>query len=87
MLTFAAAQGAKPVLYGFDVVAYQSLPASANGTMGTAQYSFNLTTTDESGTKGERMLPTNYTFHFASAANLAAFASDPWKYTPAWGGF
>tara|TARA_B110001452_G_C15184804_1_gene411513 strand:+ start:746 stop:1018 length:273 start_codon:yes stop_codon:yes gene_type:complete len=90
MLTLAAspaALGYSPALYGYDVVAYRSLNASANGTMGSAEFAFNLTTTDESGAKGQRMPPTNYTFHFASAANLARFAADPWKYTPAWGGF
>lgn len=28
-----------------------------------------------------------YTFWFKSAANVAKFEADPWKYAPAYGGF
>jgi hypothetical protein len=38
-------------------------------------------------TGGERMADTQYEFHFANASNLAMFKADPWRYTPAWGGF
>ena len=98
---------------GFDVVAYQTLPAGANGTLGSRLFACelrssatsllsaslrlqcrpppvctdNLTSRDMSNSTGERMQPTAYEFRFASAANLATFAADPWRYTPAWGGF
>ena len=88
MILLALSPSALPVLDGFDVVAYQTLPAGANGTRGSPRFAFNLTTTDQSNsTGGERMKPTNYEFHFESAANRDLFAADPWKYTPAWGGF
>ena len=73
-------------LGGFAVVAYQTLPASANGTRGSASFAYNLTSSDASNAT-VKMQPTAYTFHFASAANRDSFAKDPWSYTPAWGGF
>lgn len=39
-------------------------------------YAFNLTSSGE-----------QWQFWFSSAANMRAFAADPWKYAPAWGGF
>ena len=41
-----AAASATPVLYGYDTVAYFSLPAAANGTRGSAQFSYDLETHD-----------------------------------------
>jgi len=86
-LTIGASAGS-PAIYGFDVVAYQSLPASASGVKGSAEFAFNLTSKDMTNTtSGERMEDTAYEFHFANASNLATFKADPWRYTPAWGGF
>ena len=90
MLTALAATSAStPVIYGYDVVAYQSLAPTASGVRGSPQFAYNLTSTDmtPAGAGGERMKDTDYEFHFSSAANLAKFKSDPWRYTPAWGGF
>ena len=91
MLTALAAvtSGSAPVIYGYDVVAYHSLPADASGVKGSPQFAYNLTSTDMSPVSPgvERMKDTAYEFHFSSAANLAKFQADPWHYTPAWGGF
>ena len=29
----------------------------------------------------------NFTFHFLSGENAAAFKASPWSFAPAWGGF
>jgi len=83
----AGVVGGGVAIGGFDVVAYQTLPAGANGTLGSPLFAYNVTTGDATNTTGQRMEPTAYTFHFESASNLARFKADPWKYTPAWGGF
>lgn len=69
------------MLQGFDVVAYFSLQAGAPGVQGVQAHAANLTTTQPDGSKAD------YEFWFSSAANKAAFAADPWRYAPAWGGF
>lgn len=90
-LLFAAvaARGgfSKPVLYGYDVVEYFSLDASANGVQGSADFAATLMTTDKNANATQKMQPTNWTFYFKDAANKAAFEADPWKYAPQWGGF
>lgn len=65
-----------PVLAGYDVVAYFSLEAGANGVLGSDEHKYTL-----GGS------PDGYTFHFASEENLALFAADPAAYLPQWGGF
>jgi hypothetical protein len=76
-------------LYGYDVVEYFSLPASASGVVGSASFAHDVVGVDKSsgGASGQKMTPTNYTFHFKDAANLRAFQADPWRYLPRWGGF
>jgi hypothetical protein len=85
LATTVSAQAPKPVLYGFDQVAYFSLPADSDGVLGSPEHtytmeSFDFTTTPPSSVG-------NYTFHFANETNRATFAADPWKYVPRWGGF
>ena len=88
MFVLAAGSAGAPVIGGYDVVEYQSLPATANGTLGSQRFAYNLTTVDmNNATTGQRMQPTAYEFWFSSAANLERFKADPWRYTPAWGGF
>ncbi|XP_065193287.1 uncharacterized protein LOC135824480 [Sycon ciliatum] len=57
---------------GYDVVAYFSLDAKSNGTIGSSEHSFVFN---------------NATFHFSSVQNMVMFKSNPWKYHPAFGGF
>ena len=57
---------------GVDLVAYFSLPENALPINGSAAYAETY--------KG-------YTYYFSSAANQAAFAAEPTRYLPAWGGF
>ena len=54
--------------------------------MGSPAHSFNLSTADLTS----RPLATplgDYEFWFATAANKARFAADPWKFAPKYGGF
>ena len=69
------------VMEGFDVVAYQSLSEGASGVLGSTDYVYNLTSTDQGVDIGP------YEFRFATADNLATFAADPWTYAPKFGGF
>jgi len=85
MLAVVAVQASPPLLGGYDVVAYFSLPASSNGTMGTAAYTYNLTTEDKTVAPAKPL--GSWQFWFANEANLKAFTSDPWKYAPKYGGF
>lgn len=78
---------AKPVLYGYDVVEYFSLPASASGVKGKEKFAVDLEARDMNTKAEKQMLPTNFTFWFKNAENKAAFEADPWKYAPQWGGF
>jgi hypothetical protein len=70
-----------PVLGGTDVVAYQTLAASSPSILGTARFNATLTSTVRAAPDARAL------FWFASAANAAAFAADPWRYAPAYGGF
>ncbi|KAH8073784.1 hypothetical protein JL720_10855 [Aureococcus anophagefferens] len=63
---------AGPVLDGADVVAYHSLEAGANATYGSPEFEASYG---------------DYSFWFASEANRAAFAADPARYAPKFGGF
>jgi hypothetical protein len=85
-LTSLAFSSGDPALRGYDVVEYFSLPASASGVAGSSDFSFDLLMTD-AGTASPKMTPSNYTFLFKDAANLATFKANPFKYTPKWGGF
>ena len=86
MMVLSTLALAKPVLYGYDVVECQSLAATDNGVIGSADFAANLTVGDK--TKDTpRMTDTAYTFYFKNAANRDLFNADPWKYAPAWGGF
>ena len=69
---------AKPVLQGYDVVAYFDLKAGDNGVLGSEQYAANITTSDLSNRT--RIMPTqNYTFYFANETNKQRFLADPWR--------
>ncbi|KAK7233436.1 hypothetical protein SO694_00105068 [Aureococcus anophagefferens] len=63
---------AGPVLDGADVVAYHALEPGANATYGSPEFEASYG---------------DYSFWFASEANRAAFAADPAKYAPKFGGF
>ena len=90
VLLVAGAEGATfgPVLGGYDVVAYQTtLGPGADGVRGVPAHAHNLLTRDFSGGGGPKADPANYTFWFASESNRAAFAADPWRFAPKFGGF
>lgn len=61
-----------PVVDGYDVVAYFSLPSDAQGVKGSSEFSRTLN---------------GYSFHFANEANAAAFEADPHRFAPQFGGF
>ena len=82
----ACAPALTPVLYGYDVVEYFSLAADAAGVVGSEEYQHNLTAYDAS-TAATKMTNTTFTFFFSSKQNQEAFAADPYKYAPQWGGF
>lgn len=69
----SAAMGGGPVMAGADVVAYFSLPPDGKGIIAP----------------DNRYAQTygGYEFWFASKENSMAFAQNPTKYMPAWGGF
>ena len=76
-----------PVLGGYDMVAYFSLPntaPSSHGVLGSQAHSVNISTVDVAGTAKSLG---SYEFWFSSAANAAKFAADPWKFAPKYGGF
>ena len=81
-----AARATPPVLGGYDVVAYFSLAKDADGVMGSRAFAMNFSTVDRSGGAAPAPLGA-YEFWFASAANKAKFAADPWAYAPKYGGF
>lgn len=86
--TLAEGKTIGPVLGGYDMVAYQrTLSAGDLGVMGSEEYSYNLLSTDLSTGSSSRMVPTNYTFYFASEENRRIFSQNPWKYAPRFGGF
>lgn len=60
------------VLGGVDVVAYRSLSPGANATMGSSEYTAYYG---------------DYEFYFVDQVNRDAFAADPLKYAPKFGGF
>jgi len=57
---------------GVDLVAYFSLPENALPVNGSASFAETYN---------------GYTYYFSTAANQAAFAAEPTRYLPAWGGF
>mmetsp|Transcript_89440 Transcript_89440/g.158754 ORF Transcript_89440/g.158754 Transcript_89440/m.158754 type:complete len:227 (-) Transcript_89440:151-831(-) len=65
-----------PAVFGYDVVAYQTLDYAAPPKDGSPDHVAYLATSTG-----------NYTFWFASEENRAAFAGNPWKYAPRFGGF
>jgi len=83
LLFFAAASSAsRPVLFGYDMVAYKS---AATGVIGSPDYASELRT--NVGGKGNPAKYANYTFYFSSEANKQAFDKDPWSFAPVYGGF
>ena len=73
---------AKPVIGGYDVVAFFSLEPGARGVLGTPEFAHNFTSPDADGSPRF-----THEFWFSSAANRDAFAADPWKYAPKNGGY
>lgn len=80
-ITAISCADAALVMGGYDVVAYFSLSDGDSGVLGSADYSYNLTSSDQ----GDEIGP--YEFHFSSHDNLAEFASSPWTFAPKYGGF
>ena len=72
----------KPVIAGYDVVAYFGLTQPELGVKGSPAYTHTLLSPDADGSPRF-----NHTFWFSSAANRDTFAADPWKYAPRFGGF
>lgn len=64
------------VLDGYDLVAYFSLDAGADGVAGSSDYTTTYGDNDNT-----------YTFYFSTAANLALFEASPTSYLPQFGGF
>lgn len=81
-LAACAVASAKPVIDGYDVVAYFGLMQPELGVKGSPEYNHTLTSPDKDGSPRF-----NHTFWFSSAANRDTFAADPWKYAPRFGGF
>ena len=80
----AVLAGGQPVLGGYDVVEFFSLPADGNGVKGSKE--FNATLQTKVSSKGAAAT-SDYTFYFKDAANLKLFNADPWKYAPQYGGY
>ena len=81
------------MLGGYDMVEYFNQPAgSRTATLGNAGHVFNLTS-DDCNTGGviggsSACVPRfTSSFWFVSAGNRDAFAADPWRYAPQYGGF
>ena len=53
--------------------------------MGSADFSYNLTTIDSSS--GSAVEYDTFEFYFKDSANRDAFAAEPWNYAPKYGGF
>jgi YHS domain-containing protein len=66
-----------PVLGGYDMVAYFSLDADADGVLGSSDYSSTY------GSDEDNL----YTFYFSTAENKALFDASPTDYLPKYGGF
>ena len=84
-LSLLASAGAKPVLGGYDMVAYYH---DGDATLGVTKFNATLRTQDcafdASGACRDRFA---YTFYFKDAANRDAFSADPWSFAPKYGGF
>ena len=78
--------GIQPVLYGYDVVEYFSLDASASGVKGSEEFQANVTRSDLSNST-QKMEDTVYTFFFNDAENRDKFKQSPNAFAPQWGGF
>jgi len=72
-----------PALGGVDVVAFFGLGPGAAPVFGTPEFASVLDTPDRSPDAP----PFRTTFWFSSAANRDAFAADPVRYAPRFGGF
>lgn len=79
----AAVAGYKPVLQGYDMVAYFDEGSAA---VGDPSHNYTHTTYDYSSNPSGDVIG-DYHFHFASEENAAKFKADPWKYAPKYGGF
>ena len=86
LVVAGAVAGEKPVLGGYDMVAY--FRDAQNATLGMPEFNYTLKTQDcgfdKTGSCKDRF---SYDFWFASAAHRDAFAADPWAFAPKYGGF
>ena len=86
----ASIAASKPVLGGYDMVAYYTTNAAV---LGARQFAYNFTTDDCNTGSSDSAAATACVprfaneFWFSSAANAATFQADPWTYAPRWGGF
>lgn len=82
----SAASALKPVLSGYDMVAYYK---TTTAMLGTPEHTFRMTTDDcNTGTGNTTCVP-RFTseFYFMSEQNRDEFAANPWTFAPRWGGF
>lgn len=79
----AAVAGYKPVLQGYDMVAYMD---EGRAVRGDSIHKYTHTTYDYSSNPSGDVIG-DYHFHFASEENSAKFKAYPWKYAPKYGGF
>lgn len=73
--TLTLTSQSNPVLLGFDVVQYHFIPSVKEGGVavrGKPEFSYNFN---------------GYQFWFSSLENRQLFIENPWKFSPAWGGF
>lgn len=69
---FDCVERTEPVMGGYDIVAYWSLPNGANGTKGLKEFSASYN---------------DYEFRFSTWENQQKFLINPSKYLPQWGGY
>ena len=81
----SAAATTRPVLGGYDMVAYWQNPRAA--TTGVPSFNHTLITQDCNDGTGHCRDRFTSEFWFASAAHRDEFAADPWAYVPRYGGF
>jgi len=79
----AVVAGYKPVLQGYDMVAYFD---RGDAMRGNSNHNYTHTTYDYSSNPDGDVIG-DYHFHFVSEENAAKFKADPWKYAPKYGGF
>ena len=71
---------------GNDVVAARALPVGARDVQGSPLHARYVNASEALPPALLHLHPHPYEFWFASEANADAFAADPWRYVPAFGG-